>query len=55
MVFFNDKGIIIYIYKMSQSTVGIYARTVGIRGDGDGGRNLPEAENRDWDGKYFKW
>jgi hypothetical protein len=29
-------------------------RTVGICGDGDGGRILPEAGNGDEDEKYFR-
>jgi hypothetical protein len=28
---------------------------MGLHGDGDGGRILPEAENEDGDGKYFRW
>jgi hypothetical protein len=33
----------------------ISARTVGIYGDEDGGRMLPEAGNGDGDEEYFKW
>ncbi|MCI77508.1 hypothetical protein A2U01_0098778, partial [Trifolium medium] len=29
--------------------------TVGIRGDEDGGRILPEAGNENEDEKHFKW
>jgi hypothetical protein len=28
---------------------------MGLHGDGDGGRILPEAENEDGDGEYFRW